>query len=119
MHPTIALQSAARAPRIRALGQHFVTRSVGHPSRSPSMSSTSSSYDSFAAYRSRAYQHGPLHQASLMRGLVNSRSAASEKSLIFRDEYIDHGDLSSQTHHLPWTEAEIDAIESGGASLLS
>lgn len=54
-----------------------------------------------------------------MRALANSRSAASEKSLNSRGEYIDHCDLSSQTHHLPWTEAEIDAIESGGASLLS
>lgn len=83
------------------------------------MPSTRSSYDSFAAYRSRAYQHGPLHQASFMRALANSRSGASEKALNSRGEYIDHGDLSSQTHHLPWTEAEIDAIESGGASLLS
>ncbi|KAF7623079.1 hypothetical protein F9C07_2286512 [Aspergillus flavus] len=119
MHPTIILQNAARAPRIRALGQHFVTRSAGQPSRLPSMSSTRSSYDSFAAYRSRAYQHGPLHQASFMRALANSRSGAYEKALNSRGEYIDHGDLSSQTHHLPWTEAEIDAIESGGASLLS
>lgn len=54
-----------------------------------------------------------------MRALANSRSGASEKALNSRGEYIDHGDLSSQTHHLPWTEAEIDAIESGGASLLS
>ncbi|PIG83712.1 hypothetical protein AARAC_007547 [Aspergillus arachidicola] len=116
MHPTIALQTAARAPRIRALGQHFARLAtlLGLPLCPPQ-----AAHDSFVAYRSKAYQHGPLHQASLMRGLVDSRSAASEKSLIFRGEYIDHGDLSSQTHHLPWTEAEIDAIESGGAGLLS
>ncbi|OGM47782.1 hypothetical protein ABOM_003323 [Aspergillus bombycis] len=118
MHPTITLQGAARASRIRAIGQNFVTRSVGHPSRSPSMSPASSSYDSFVAYRSRAYQHGPLHQAPLMRGLVNPGSATSEGSTKSSGGCLDHGDVSSLTHHLPWTEAEIDAIESGGASLL-
>ena len=83
------------------------------------MSSASSSYDSFAAYRARAYQHGPLHQASLMRRFVNSGSSTSQKSVNPSREYIDRMDFSSQPHHLPYTEAEIDAIESGGATLLS
>ncbi|KAE8139508.1 hypothetical protein BDV38DRAFT_280862 [Aspergillus pseudotamarii] len=119
MHPTITLQNTARASRIRALGQHFVTLSVGHQPRSISMSSASSSYDSFAAYRTRAYQHGPLHQASLMRRFVNSGSGTSRKPINPSREYIDRVDFSSQTHHLPYTEAEIDAIESGSATLLS
>ncbi|KAB8259934.1 hypothetical protein BDV32DRAFT_138456 [Aspergillus pseudonomiae] len=118
MHPTMSLQGAARASRIRAIGQNFVTRSLGHPSRLSSMSPAGSSYDSFAAYRSRAYQHGPLHHASLMRGSLNSSSVTSEEFINSSREYLDHRNLSSQTHHLPWTEAEIDAIESGGASLL-
>ncbi|KAE8377133.1 hypothetical protein BDV26DRAFT_293435 [Aspergillus bertholletiae] len=118
MHATVILQRAARVPRIPVAAQHFITFSAGHPSPSPSMSSTGSSYESFAAYRSRAYQHGPLHQASVMRGSVRPGSGASKKPISSKGQPVDHEDLSPPAQRLPWTEAEIDAIESGGASLV-
>lgn len=76
--------------------------------------------DSFAAYRSKAQQHGPLGRAAFASGAIGGSPGASLGPVEPKQgEYFDRNELPERFHRLPWTEAEIEAIETGGASLFS
>ena len=87
--------------------------------------------DSFVQYRSKAQQHGPLagHRPPQLQSRSQSQLAAAGTGGIGstpghalgsvkpgEGEVFDRNDLPSRFWRMAWTQAEIDAVESGGAS---
>lgn len=91
---------------------------VDHSPRAHPLSPTGILPDSFAAYRSKAQQHGPLGRASFTQGAVGSSPGAALGPVQPREgEVFDRAELPRRFHRLPYSEVEIEAIETGGASL--
>ena len=89
-----------------------------HPA-SPSSALPGQGSPSFSAYRQHAQQHGPLGR--------NIRTDSSVGSVPGRDfgpvaaaqgEFFDRSELPVRFRRSPYTEAEIEAIETGGATLV-
>ncbi|KAJ6155089.1 hypothetical protein N7470_005655 [Penicillium chermesinum] len=76
MRATFALRNAARTPLIRFVGKRSVPQSVDHTPRVHPAAPTSSLPDSFAAYREKAQQHGPLGRAQFT-GTIGGTPGAS------------------------------------------
>ena len=90
---------------------------------------------SFKEYRNRAVQHGPLNgQQQSQRppkvpevqttqqpyGSIGGRSAQQLGSVEPRDgEFWDRNDLPARFRRGTWTLTEMEAVESGGASLFA
>ena len=75
--------------------------------------------NSFAQYREKAQQHGPLNTSSSSHGLgaIGGHSGHSLGSVEpEKGEFFDRSELPRRFQRTPWTAAEIEAIESGGAS---
>jgi small subunit ribosomal protein YMR-31 len=78
--------------------------------------------ESFASYRQKAQQHGPLNHTNSYssRGQIGGTPGASlgpvEPS---KGLYFDRSELPARFQRLAWSQAEIEAIESGGASLFA
>ncbi|KAH1486676.1 hypothetical protein LV164_006541 [Aspergillus fumigatus] len=118
MRATIALRNAARTPLIRFVGRRSVPQSIDHTPRPHPASPSGVLPDSFAAYRSKAQQHGPLGRASFTQGSIGRLPGAALGPVQPKQgEFFDRAELPARFHRLPWTEAEIEAIETGGASL--
>ncbi|KAI9039105.1 alpha-ketoglutarate dehydrogenase subunit KGD4 [Aspergillus affinis] len=118
MRATVALGNAARTPLIRFLGRRSVPQSIDHTPRPHPASPSGILPDSFAAYRIKAQQHGPLGRASFTQGAIGRNAGASLGPVQPKQgEFFDRVELPSRFHRLPWSEAEIEAIETGGASL--
>ncbi|KAF7116379.1 hypothetical protein CNMCM5793_004623 [Aspergillus hiratsukae] len=118
MRATVALRSVARTPLIRFVGRRSVPKSIDHTPRPHPASPSGALPDSFAAYRSKAQQHGPLGRASFSQGAIGrSPGAALGPVQPQQGQFFDRAELPARFHRLPWTEAEIEAIETGGASL--
>lgn len=97
--------------------------------------------ESFASYRGRAQSHGPLggqqqpaQSTSSSRQGAPSGSAAAQTAEPYGaigghsgrelgsvqpkpGEFWDRDDLPKRFHRMRWTEAEMEALESGGASM--
>lgn len=86
--------------------------------------------DSFANYRSKAQQHGPLAGgggrkttlsapiSSLTYGAVGGRAGRELGPVQPKQgEYFDRNELPMRFRRTPFTEAEMEAIQTGGASL--
>ena len=71
--------------------------------------------NSFAAYRQKALQHGPLNAQF---GGIGTKSGASLGPIEPGSGIaFDKSELPAKFYHrIPWTQAEIEAIESGGAT---
>lgn len=120
MRATVALRNAVRTPLIRFVGRRTVPQSIDHTPRPHPASPSGVLPDSFAAYRSKAQQHGPLSRTSFTQGSVGRSAGASLGPVQPQQgEYFDRAELPARFHRLPWTEAEMEAIETGGASLFS
>ncbi|KAL4779105.1 hypothetical protein BJX76DRAFT_362113 [Aspergillus varians] len=118
MRATVSLQNAARTPLIRFFGKRSVPQSIDHTPRAHPASPTGVLPNSFAAYRAKAQQHGPLGRASFTQGSIGRSPGASLGPVLPKQgEFFDRADLPPRFHRLPYTEAEIEAIETGGASL--
>ena len=95
--------------------------SVDHAAHAHPAAPTNSLPDSFAAYRSKAQQHGPLNHRSLISSVGGAIGGHSGRSLgpvePTRGQYFDRNELPPRFRRLPWTQIEIDAVETGGASL--
>ncbi|KAK5708638.1 hypothetical protein LTS12_028165 [Elasticomyces elasticus] len=116
MRATLALRNA-HTPLIRFLGKRSVPQ-IDHSPRAHPLSPSGSLPDSFASYRVKAQQHGPLGRASFTQGAVGRNAGAALGPVQPREgEYFDRDDLPQRFHRLPYSEAEIEAIETGGASL--
>lgn len=79
---------------------------------------------SFATYRKKAQQHGPLNStpspAAQYGGFIGKHSGGSLGPVQpAKGEFFDRTDLPSRFQRTPWSQAEIDAIESGGASMFA
>ena len=143
MHATAALRNAARTPLIRFLGKRstpstfspavlpvgapatrmkltLLPESVDHSPRVHPASPTGALPDSFATYRAKAQQHGPLGRASFTSGGIGGMSGAALGPVRpAAGEFFDRAELPARFGRLSWSEAEIEAIESGGASMFA
>jgi small subunit ribosomal protein YMR-31 len=79
--------------------------------------------ESFASYRQKAQQHGPLNPglrgySSIVGGHIGGAPGTSLGRVeAGKGEYFDRSELPARFQRMSWTEAEMEAIESGGASL--
>ncbi len=92
---------------------------VDHTPAAHPASPTHTLPNSFAQYRQRAQQHGPLtgNGNSHAPGAIGSHSGHSLGPVkADKGEYFDRSELPTRFRRTPWTAAEIEAIESGGAS---
>jgi small subunit ribosomal protein YMR-31 len=104
--------------------------SVDHTPHAHPASPSESLPDSFASYRSKAQQHGPLGgnggtkasgftpTFSLSYGVIGGRPGRELGPVQPKQgEYFDRNELPARFRRTPFTEAEMDAIQTGGASL--
>jgi len=122
MNPTRALLNAQRVPLIKFIGKRSPPRSIDHTPAAHPASPSHSLPDSFATYRSKAQQHGPLagqtQPQSRGYGSIGNHSGHSLGKVEAPEGlYFDRSELPKRFGRTPWTQAEIDAIETGGASL--
>lgn len=94
-------------------------------------SPASSLPESFASYRQKAQQHGPIGQkgsgasvpppapaSAQTYGAIGGKSGRQLGSVQPKDgEYWDRSELPKRFRRTPWSDAEMEAIESGGASM--
>ncbi|EER26174.1 hypothetical protein D8B26_003486 [Coccidioides posadasii str. Silveira] len=115
--------AAARTPLIKFVGKRATPAAVDSTPRVHPASPTNELPDSFMKYRSRAQQHGPLNspsRPSAYGGYIGGHSGASLGSVQPKQgEYFDRNDLPERFRRIPWSQAEIEAIETGGASLFA
>jgi len=111
-----------RQPMIRFLGRRTIPSKIDHTPHAHPASPTGALPDSFATYRQKAQQHGPLNQRTSYStgGAIGGTPGASLGPIEASNGlYFDRSELPKRFQRLAWTEAEIEAIESGGASLFA
>lgn len=142
--PTTRQLAQHRTPLIKFIGKRTAPASVDHtPHVHPASEQSAlpdSFAESFAKYRSRAQQHGPLKtqsssysssagQTSMSAGIggvggsqtygtiggVTGASLGSVKPAA--GEYFDRNELPKRFRRMAWTESEIEAVDSAGASM--
>jgi len=101
---------------IQFLGKRTTPTKIDHTPKAHPASPTHSLPNTFAQYRQQAQQHGPLNISG-----IGQKSGASLGSIQPKEGvYFAKSELPAQfAKQLPWTKAEIDAIESGGASMFA
>ncbi|KAI9048709.1 hypothetical protein LZ554_007540 [Drepanopeziza brunnea f. sp. 'monogermtubi'] len=124
-----AAAQAERQPSIKFLGKRSIPSSVDHTPRahpaSPThelpadfVSAQKSSSASFSSYRQQAQQHGPLGRTKASDGTLGSLSGQSLGPVApAKGEFFDRSELPARFRRQPIDISEIDAIETGGASL--
>ncbi|CAN8104508.1 unnamed protein product [Discula destructiva] len=135
MLATRALRQAAahaeRTPSIKFLGKRSIPSAIDHtpqphpasPSHSlPSdfHSGAATSHNSFSEYRDRAQQHGPLRKTwarTAESGIGGSAAAALPSIAPAKGFYFDRDELPARFRRPVWSAEEIEAIESGGATM--
>ncbi|KAJ9607952.1 hypothetical protein H2200_008031 [Cladophialophora chaetospira] len=145
MWPSLVLRAAhQRTPLIKFLGKRSTPKSVDHTPHAHPASPTHSLPESFASYRSKAQQHGPLGGGgsngggggggSSSGGAPPSFSAPTTSSVTYgriggtagrslgsvkpkEGEFFDRTELPKRFQRTAWSEEEIEAVTSGGASL--
>ncbi|MCJ1249970.1 hypothetical protein MMC30_007196 [Trapelia coarctata] len=126
MNATKALNAAQRVPLIKFIGKRSVPKSIDHSPSAHPASPTHSLPDSFANYRSKAQQHGPLGvtrspstaSSSLAYGAIGGHTGHSLGKIDPPEGmFFDRSELPKRFGRTPWTQAEIEAIETGGASM--
>jgi len=132
---TKALRQAAahaeRTPMIKFLGKRSIPSSVDHSPHAHPMSPTHklpegfgspSTAGSFSSYRQQAQQHGPLARSIHTETADSSVGAQSGYSLgsvaPAKGEFFDRNELPARFRRIPYSEMEIEAIETGGATLV-
>ncbi|KAF2204782.1 hypothetical protein GQ43DRAFT_437655 [Delitschia confertaspora ATCC 74209] len=110
-----------RQPLIKFLGKRHTPSKVDHTPHAHPASPTHTLPESFATYRQKAQQHGPLNQSAQFSsgsGFIGNRPGASLGPVEPNNGmYFDRSELPARFQRLAWSQAEIEAIESGGASL--
>lgn len=113
-------QSAARS--------NLPTTEIDHSPQVHPASPAESLPESFAQYRQKASQHGPMMRSSgsssgssaapQAYGLVGGRSGRQMGSVNPKEgEFWDRNELPKRFRRTVYSDAEMEAIESGGASL--
>jgi small subunit ribosomal protein YMR-31 len=113
----------------------LLAESVDHTPRIHPAAPSASLPDSFVNYRSNVQQHGPLggqvttsfsaspsvHQSASSTGAYGAIGGHSGHGLgsieAKKGEFFDRSELPARFQRTPWTEEEIEAITSGGASM--
>ncbi|KAG4424513.1 hypothetical protein IFR04_002391 [Cadophora malorum] len=125
-----AAAHAERTPMIKFLGKRSIPSSIDHtPHAHPASpthelpadftSSQKSSSASFSSYRQQAQQHGPLGRSKAADGTLGSLSGQSLGSVApAKGEFFDRSELPARFRRQPIDLSEIDAIETGGATLV-
>ncbi|KAF2771379.1 hypothetical protein EJ03DRAFT_325807 [Teratosphaeria nubilosa] len=129
-----------RTPMIRFLGKRSVPKQIDHTPKPHPAAPSDYLPESFALYRDRATQHGPLNPSSTAPRTQStassppSGSAAAQTSNPYgaigghsarelgqirlgKGEVWDRNELPKRFHRIRWSEADIEALESGGASM--
>ncbi|KAF2142343.1 uncharacterized protein K452DRAFT_286772 [Aplosporella prunicola CBS 121167] len=107
-------------PMIRFLGRRSTPTGIDHTPHAHPASPTNSLPDSFASYRQKAQQHGPLTKRHYSGGNIGGQPGAALGPIEpAKGEFFDRSELPDRFARLPWSESEIEAIESGGASLVA
>lgn len=107
-----------------------VAESVDHEPHAHPAAPSSSLPDNFASYRSKVQQHGPLGgQASASPSSSSSSSTGAYGAIgghsghelgsiePKKGEFFDRSELPARFRKTPWTEEEMEAVTSGGASM--
>ncbi|EXJ71334.1 uncharacterized protein A1O5_05140 [Cladophialophora psammophila CBS 110553] len=120
MRPSLVLRAAhQRTPLIKFLGKRTPPKSVDHTPHAHPASPTHSLPESFAAYRSKAQQHGPLRGGSSMTyGAIGGTPGKALGPIKPKEgEFFDRDELPARFRRKAWSEEEIEAVSSGGASM--
>ncbi|CAL3967565.1 unnamed protein product [Diplocarpon coronariae] len=117
-----------RTPLIKFIGKRSAPASVDH---SPHVHPASPSHElpadftsshksvSFSSYRQQAQQHGPLGRSKGSDGTLGSLSGQSLGPVTpAKGEFFDRSELPARFRRQPIDISEIDAIETGGATLV-
>ncbi|RMZ77354.1 hypothetical protein DV737_g4400, partial [Chaetothyriales sp. CBS 132003] len=140
MKATALLAAGQRTPLIRFLGKRSIPKAVDHAPHAHPASPTHTLPDSFAHYRSKAQQHGPLGSqgsgpaktASTAAAVAGGPAPPRVGPALGRiggkpgadlgpvqpaaGEFFDRSELPRRFRKLEWTEEEIEAVNSGGAT---
>jgi small subunit ribosomal protein YMR-31 len=88
-----------------------------------STASSTSAQSSFSSYRDQAQQHGPLRKSFRSSdsdpGIGGSSGHQLGDVKAPKGVYFDRNELPARFRRIPFTEEEIEAIETGGATLVS
>ncbi|KAI1330587.1 hypothetical protein F5Y16DRAFT_338557 [Xylariaceae sp. FL0255] len=118
-----AHSAEARTPSIRFIGKRQIPSKIDHSPHvhpaSPTGSlpaeftkSAGNSHASFSAYRDSAQQHGPLGKSIGTSSASALGPVAAPKGVFF-----DRNELPERFRRSPLTLAEIEAVETGGATM--
>ncbi|TVY30594.1 hypothetical protein LHYA1_G000630 [Lachnellula hyalina] len=122
-----ASAAAERTPLIKFIGKRSIPSSVDHtphahpasPSHELPADFSKNSSPSFSSYRQKAQQHGPLGRSSSSEGSIGAQSGHSLGSVApAKGEFFDRSELPARFRRTPIDLSEIDAIETGGATLV-
>lgn len=86
------------------------------PSQSLPEGFGSSSPTTFSSYRQQAQQHGPLGKRFTQGSGPSGQSLGSVAPA--QGEFFDRSELPARFHKTPFSQAETDAIETGGATMV-
>jgi len=115
-----ASKMLARQPMIRFLGKRTTPAKIDHTPHPHPPTPTQELPACFASYRKKAQQHGPLNaiHRPAVGGLIGGKAGRALGPVEPSDGmYFDRSELPERFQRLAWSQAEIEAIESGGASL--
>ncbi|KAE9961168.1 hypothetical protein BLS_003561 [Venturia inaequalis] len=106
-----------RQPLIKFIGKHTAPAKIDHtPHTHPA--SPVALPNSFAAYRQAVQQHGPLNTKAVSGGYIGGHSGSELGPVeAGKGQYFDVSELPAKWHRVPWSQKEMEAIESGGASM--
>ncbi|KAH6674508.1 hypothetical protein B0J14DRAFT_42848 [Halenospora varia] len=122
-----AAAHAERTPMIKFLGKRTLPASIDHtphahpasPSHElPADFTNKNSSPSFSSYRQKAIQHGPLGRSSNGEGVGSISGASLGAVAPVKGQYFDRNELPARFRRSPIDLSEIDAIETGGATLV-
>ncbi|KAJ4365284.1 hypothetical protein N0V83_008903 [Neocucurbitaria cava] len=108
-----------RQPMIRFLGKRSTPSKVDHTPHPHPASPTHELPSSFASYRKKAQQHGPLNTVNspAIGGHIGGAAGRTLGPIeAGKGMFFDRSELPERFRTLTWSQAEIDAVESGGAS---
>ncbi|PQE23901.1 hypothetical protein CJF32_00006711 [Rutstroemia sp. NJR-2017a WRK4] len=104
-----------RTPMIKFLGKRSIPSSPTHELPKGFAEAQSS----FSAYRQNAQQHGPLGRSARKDGSIGALPGKALGPVEpAKGEFWDRNELPSRFHRTRIDLAEIDAIETGGATLV-
>ncbi|CAK7214729.1 hypothetical protein SCUCBS95973_002232 [Sporothrix curviconia] len=124
-----AAAHAERSPLIKFIGKRSVPASIDHsPQPHPASPSHSlpadftSGHTSFSSYRDHAQQFGPLRKTiknAGERGVGGTSGYELGSVQPAKGEVFDRNDLPARFRRSPISLAEIEAVETGGATLFA